>query len=501
MSSSDQSFSESLSQSSSQSSTQRPKYAGKTTDLHRAVFRQDHAEIKKLLTLHATDPTYLNARDCQGNSSLHIAAHFCDIETIKMLRDAGVRSEPSDAGWSPLQEAAASGHRAAMELIWEYAMTQARESLKSRSRLAAQELAQLPDFYLEIHWNFSTWIPFLSYWFPSDTYRIWKVGSSVRVDTTLIGFENNRFKTGHNSLLFTGADHAEPFECVVLNHVERTASFVRENLNPDDTVARDLAVKTISGGKHSLSSRTVIGDVVFQRKTSFFGGAVTETVADMWDSHPYVSNGLTYMHQKRRENEAREKGTDRAPKELGHWRSEEDYFSIYQRYEHGQGLLWPQETLLVNTHEYHAELWLCNKFPLTLQQLLPLFQAMTPLSEQFERLKEFVQRELPDDGFPVKMVVPGIYYIIKAAVVFGECNFINASSLAPDHFAIPADYSRSSDLFVTAMSSSLGYQEKVRSDTTVLGENATSGYEAAPTSSTVDAESPSENPSESDFIF
>ena len=39
---------------------------------------------------------------------------------------------------------------------------------------------------------------------PSDTYKVYKQGSSVRVDTTLLGFDQSSWQRGNKSYIFVG---------------------------------------------------------------------------------------------------------------------------------------------------------------------------------------------------------------------------------------------------------------------------------------------------------
>ncbi|ESN95693.1 hypothetical protein HELRODRAFT_193502, partial [Helobdella robusta] len=65
-----------------------------------------------------------------------------------------------------------------------------------------QQLAESPDFYVEMKWEFTSWLPFVSKICPSDNYKVWKSGSNVRIDTTLLGFDNFTWERGRRSYIF-----------------------------------------------------------------------------------------------------------------------------------------------------------------------------------------------------------------------------------------------------------------------------------------------------------
>lgn len=47
-------------------------------------------------------------------------------------------------------------------------------------------------------------VPLVSRICPSDTYRVWKSGQCLRVDTTLMGFDQMTWQRGNRSFIFRG---------------------------------------------------------------------------------------------------------------------------------------------------------------------------------------------------------------------------------------------------------------------------------------------------------
>lgn len=74
-----------------------------------------------------------------------------------------------------------------MSEVLTYRDHQVSEEQKQLIPHLLQTLSKSADFYVEMKWEFTSWVPFVSRVCPSDTYKVWKAGKSIRVDSTLTG--------------------------------------------------------------------------------------------------------------------------------------------------------------------------------------------------------------------------------------------------------------------------------------------------------------------------
>lgn len=63
-----------------------------------------------------------------------------------------------------------------------------------------------------------------------------------------------------------------------------------------------------------------------------------------------------------------------------------------------------------------ASIWMSHDFPLSIDQLLPLFEILSPSNEHFDKLREFISLKLPP-GFPVQVELPVLMFL-SARITF-----------------------------------------------------------------------------------
>lgn len=100
------------------------------------------------------------------------------------------------SGWTALSESVSIGNRQLIEVILKKLKEQTRKSLAKRKDSLKTALTQLDDFYMELKWEFNSWLPLVSKMLPNDICKIYKLGSKIRLDSTLIDFNELQWTRG-----------------------------------------------------------------------------------------------------------------------------------------------------------------------------------------------------------------------------------------------------------------------------------------------------------------
>ncbi|XP_036878729.2 ankyrin repeat domain-containing protein 13B isoform X4 [Manis javanica] len=172
--------------------------------LHYLVWHNRHRELEKEVRAGQVDIEQLDPR---GRTPLHLATTLGHLDCARVLLAHGADvGRENRSGWTVLQEAVSTRDLELVQLVLRY-----RDYQRVVKRLAGipmllEKLRKAQDFYVEMKWEFTSWVPLISKICPSDTYKVWKSGQNLRVDTTLLGFDHMTWQRGNRSFIFRGQD-------------------------------------------------------------------------------------------------------------------------------------------------------------------------------------------------------------------------------------------------------------------------------------------------------
>jgi ankyrin repeat domain-containing protein 13 len=236
---------------------------------HLAVVRHDHATLRRIVASLPRLPkagevrteeesiageatadavsAVIDRRDVPNRETpLHLAVRMRDPVAADILMSAGADWSLQNAeGWSALQEAVCAREEAVAAVIARHYQPLAWAKWCRRLPRILASIARIRDFYMEISFHFeSSVIPFVSRIAPSDTYRIWKRGSSLRADMTLAGFDGFRIQRSDQTFLFLGegatipsGKQLPPGSLIVLSHKEKEITDALEGAGAQPTEA------------------------------------------------------------------------------------------------------------------------------------------------------------------------------------------------------------------------------------------------------------------------
>ncbi|XP_035536308.1 ankyrin repeat domain-containing protein 13B [Morone saxatilis] len=440
--------------------------------IHYLVWHNKHRQLEKELA--TNEQTDLESLDPRGRTPLHLAVTLGHLDCARVLLQQGADvSKENRNGWTVLQEAVSTRDPELVRLVLRY-----RDYQRTAKRLAGipvllERLRQAQDFYVEMKWEFTSWVPLVSRICPSDTYRVWKSGQCLRVDTTLMGFEQMTWQRGNRSFIFKGQDSSA--EVMEVDH-DRQLVF-RETMCVSSLTA--LSPGRVNGGACSstaaglgllgavqpsdeqvaarLSAAVVTTqldtrNIAFERnKTGILGwrSEKTETV-NGYEAKVYAASNVELITRTRTDhlsdqNKNKTKGGKTplqnflgiAEQHMGPNNgalvtqmscpavtnpaalTAEEYFnpgsSPTQR-----DIGHPCQ-LTTKTQRFKAKLWLCESHPLSLaEQVVPIIDLMAISNALFAKLRDFITLRLPP-GFPVKIEIP-LYHILNARITFSNLN-------------------------------------------------------------------------------
>uniref|UniRef100_A0AAQ5XYQ7 Ankyrin repeat domain-containing protein n=1 Tax=Amphiprion ocellaris TaxID=80972 RepID=A0AAQ5XYQ7_AMPOC len=406
--------------------------------VHECVFKGDVRRLSSLIRTHS-----ILQKDVHGNTPLHLAVMLGHKECALLLlaHNAPVKIKNAQ-GWSPLAEAISYGDRQMITAILRKLKQQSRESVEDKRPKLLKALRELGDFYLELHWDFQSWVPLLSRMLPSDACKIYKQGINIRLDTTLIDFTDMKCQRGDLSFIFNGdAAPSQSFvvldnEAKVYQRIHHEESEMETEEEVDILMSSDVYSATLST-KSITFSRSQIGWLFREDKTERVGNFLADF---------YAVNGLVLESRKRREHlseedilrnkaimESLSKGGSISEQNFEVRKRESSVLASSASGKEPPHL--GRELVCKESKKnFKATVAMSQDFPLGIESLLNVLEVIAPF-KHFNKLREFVQMKLPP-GFPVKLDIP-VFPTITATVTFQEFRY---DEFEDSIFVIPAEY-------------------------------------------------------------
>uniref|UniRef100_A0A8C6WG09 Ankyrin repeat domain 13C n=1 Tax=Neogobius melanostomus TaxID=47308 RepID=A0A8C6WG09_9GOBI len=400
---------------------------GSDFPVHECVFKGDVRRLSSLIRTHS-----ITQKDVHGNTPLHLAVMLGHRECALLLlaHNAPVKVKNAQ-GWSPLAEAISYGDRQMITAILRKLKQQSRESVEDKRPKLLNALRELGDFYLELHWDFQSWVPLLSRMLPSDACKIYKKGTNIRLDTTLIDFNDMKCQRGDLSFIFDGdAAPARSFvvldnEAKVYQRIHHEESEMETEEEVDILMSSDVYSATLST-KSITFSRSQIGWLFREDKTERVGNFLADF---------YAVNGLVLESRKRREHlseedilrnkaimESLSKGGSIGEQSFEVSRRLHLCISPFRPPHLGRELVCKE-----SKKNFKATVAMSQDFPLGIE-LLNVLEVVAPF-KHFNKLREFVQMKLPPD-------IP-VFPTITATVTFQEFRY---DEFDESIFFIPPEY-------------------------------------------------------------
>nr|XP_017530931.2 ankyrin repeat domain-containing protein 13B isoform X3 [Manis javanica] len=402
--------------------------------LHYLVWHNRHRELEKEVRAGQVDIEQLDPR---GRTPLHLATTLGHLDCARVLLAHGADvGRENRSGWTVLQEAVSTRDLELVQLVLRY-----RDYQRVVKRLAGipvllEKLRKAQDFYVEMKWEFTSWVPLVSKICPSDTYKVWKSGQNLRVDTTLLGFDHMTWQRGNRSFIFRGQDTSAMV--MEIDHDRRVVYTETLALAGQD---RELLLAAAQPTEEQVLSRLTAPvvttqldtrNISFERnKTGILGWRSEKTeMVNGYEAKVYGASNVELITRTRTEHLSEQhKGKVKGCKTplqsfLGiaeqHGGPQngtlvtqtlsqanptaitaEEYFN--PNFELGSRDMGRPMELTTKTQKFKAKLWLCEEHPLSLcEQVAPIIDLMAVSNALFAKLRDFITLRLPP-GFPVKI--------------------------------------------------------------------------------------------------
>nr|CAG4649372.1 EOG090X0784 [Scapholeberis mucronata] len=435
--------------------------------LHYFVWNNNTVSLRSSLLADNAHLQHLEQLDPRGRTPLMLAVTLEHVDCVILLLESGANvNVENKEGWTVVQEAVSTGNQQLLS-----AVLQKRDLQRHTTRMVGvpallQKLKEAPDFYMEMKWEFTSWVPLVSRMCPSDTYKVYKQGSNVRIDTTLLGFDQGTWQRGSKSYLFKseGVDKAVLLE---MDH-EAKEVFVEElKTLQEDHVTRNLMAPTENALMNRITAPIVhtyvdTDKIYFERnKSGIWGWRSDKTeIVNGRDCKVFSASNVELVTKTRTEHLSPEDKSKIAGSRFPlnslltvgqvaedastvpvvrhcyktvpgfHPENADNIVFISQEevsppanitlleyfdpnFDLGNRDIGRPKEMSTKVQKFKATLWLCEEFPLSLvDQIMPIVDLMAISNTHFAKLRDFIQMQLPSE-------IP-LFHVMNACITFGN---------------------------------------------------------------------------------
>ncbi|KAL8462703.1 hypothetical protein ACS0TY_033647 [Phlomoides rotata] len=234
------------------------------------------------------------------------------------------------------------------------------------------------DFYMEISFNFESFLPFVAKMAPSDTYKIWKRGGNVRADFSMSGYDGLNIKRGNNSLLFV-TENLDIFreQAKEIRMQQGTALAIKHDKKQVMVASPNEKEDCAPLSEAEIAKRCNIRDVVVRPGVD-------------------VSRAELISCKNWRRQDKTEK--------VGEWKArvyEMHNVIVSLRSRKAESLQQVTETEL--SASLRPMVWLTQQFPLMVEDFHRLLDILSRKIKAVRRVKEVLKTTFPPGTFPVKL--------------------------------------------------------------------------------------------------
>lgn len=243
--------------------------------------------------------------DPRGRTPLMLAVRLSHLNCVKILLNAKCNANFESEGWSIVQEAVCTGDPAVLTAVLEVRDLQRHTQRVTHVPQLLQRLLDAPDFYVEMKWEFTSWVPLMSHICPSDVYKVYKRGSNVRIDTTLLGFDAaTTWQRGNRSYIFKGTNDAATMIEVDHDALEVSIEQMRSVMSDIKGIPPTKESVTARLSAPVTSNTVDIEKISFERNKSGIWGWRSEKseAINGYDCKVYAASNVEFVTRARTEH-------------------------------------------------------------------------------------------------------------------------------------------------------------------------------------------------------